>query len=120
VLVKKNASAAAEGLRSLQAALDDLTPLYRAALLKPLDTPFRAARNLDALSARADMYAMGFKRFENGGAPKMLEFHMLVSGLASAFEEAAIRSQRKMVVCRRSCRHAIAASITACGASPCM
>jgi hypothetical protein len=85
--VKKYASAAAEGLRRLQAALDDLTPLYRAVIFKRLDTPLRTALNLDALSARADVYATGFKSFEKGGAPKMLEFQMLVRGLASAFEE---------------------------------
>jgi hypothetical protein len=85
--VEKKASAAAKVLRSLQAALDDLTPLYRDAIFKRLDVPSRTALDLDALSARADMYAKGFKLFDKGGVPKMLEFQMLVRGLACAFED---------------------------------
>jgi hypothetical protein len=66
--VEKNAHAAANGMRRLQAALDGPIPLYRDAIFKRLEPPFRTALNLDALSDRANMYAIGFKRFEKGGA----------------------------------------------------
>jgi hypothetical protein len=90
--VEKAASNGAKALRTLQSALDELTPFYRDTLyswprFKKFETPGRAALDLDALSNYANMYAKGFRLFERGGAPKMLEFQMLVRGLAGAFEQ---------------------------------
>jgi hypothetical protein len=90
--VEKKASRVAKELRSLQTALDVLTPLYRDAIYKRLEIPNSRSLNFtalhfDTLSALADMYAKVFKRAEKGGAPKMLEFQMLVEGLDRAFQD---------------------------------
>ena len=96
--VEKAASNAAKALRTLQSALDELTPLYRDALYSwprftKFEIPRRTALDLDALSNYANMYAKGFS-VDKGGAPKMLEFEVLVEGLADAFEELTGRSAK--------------------------
>jgi hypothetical protein len=97
--VEKAASNAAKALRTLQSAIDELTPLYRDALyswprFEKFEIPRRADLDLDALSNYTNMYAKGFRLFDKGGAPKMLEFEVLVVGLADAFEKLTGRSAK--------------------------
>jgi len=92
--VEAAASTVAKHLRLLQAALDDLTPLYRNAIYERLEIPRILALRFEALSARSDMYAEGLKLFEKGGAPKMLEFEVFVRDLARGFEVATGREAK--------------------------
>ena len=93
VRVEKQASMVAKGLRSLQAALNDLIPFYRDVVSKGLGIPsLSTARDIERLSAGADMYANAF--VDLGGAPKMLEFNMLVRLLAQAFERTTGRAAK--------------------------
>jgi hypothetical protein len=97
--VEKAASSAAKALHTVQSALDELTPLYRNALHSwPRFEKFKILRwatlDLDALSSHANMYAKGFGRIDKGGAPKMLEFEVLVRSLADAFEKLTGRSAK--------------------------
>jgi hypothetical protein len=91
--VEKAAAAAEKGLRGLQAALDQLTPMHRDAILKDLETPRRTAFKLEGLSVLAGMYAGAFAD-KGGPLAKMAEFAMLVRGLARAFESATGRAAK--------------------------
>jgi len=112
--VEKAASNGAEAMRCLQSALDglksaldnltplyrdaalgNLTPLHRDAVLKALKRPVSPtatrvllASSLESLSAKANMYSEAFKRLDAGGVGGMLEFRILVEGLARAFQVA--------------------------------
>jgi hypothetical protein len=97
--VEKAASKAAKTLRALKSALDKLTPLYRNALhsrprFEKVAISSWLAFDLDALSNYANMYAKQFGLFDKGGAPKMLEFEVLVRALADAFEKLTGRSAK--------------------------
>jgi hypothetical protein len=91
--VEKTASAAAKNLRQLQTALDDLTPFYRDAIFKNLQMPIGMALDLETLGNRAYNYSKAFND-EGGVMPKMLDFMMLVRGLAHAFEDATGRAAK--------------------------
>jgi hypothetical protein len=91
--VQEAASKSAKALSDLNSALQKLTPLYRDALhgyprLGVLKIVPTLPSDLDALSNYAEMYADKFKSLDKGGAAKMLEFEMLVRGLARSFENA--------------------------------
>jgi hypothetical protein len=91
--VKEQASMVASSLRSLQAALDNLTPFYRDVVSKGLGTPsLSTARDIERLSARAHKYANVF--VDPGGVLKMLEFNVLVRLLAQAFERTSGRAAK--------------------------
>jgi hypothetical protein len=94
--VEKTASKAAKSLRSLLTALDDLTPFYRDVVLERLAIPsLKRAREIETLSARAEIYAKAF--VHQGGAPRALEFNMLMRTLALAFERATGRAAKVTV-----------------------
>jgi hypothetical protein len=90
--VEKEAAAAAKILRRLQAALDDLTPPYRDAIFKHLETPIRIPLNLDTLSNAAYNNARALAG--KGGAPKMLAFDTLIEWLSVAYQNATGRAAK--------------------------
>jgi hypothetical protein len=86
---------AAEAVREVHSALDQVDQIYRKAILeqKPqLAFPLRTALTLQSLSDLAHQYVVGSTR--PGGAPKMIAFEILVKRLAAAFRKAVGRDAK--------------------------
>jgi hypothetical protein len=86
---------AAEAVREVQSALDQVDQIYRRAILeqKPqLAFPPKTAITLQSLSDLAHLYVVGSTR--SGGAPKMIAFQMLVKRLGAVFQKAVGRAAK--------------------------
>jgi hypothetical protein len=89
------AKKAAEAVREVQSALDQVDLIYRNSILqqKPqLAFPLKTAITLQSLSDLAHLYVRGFTRA--GGAPKMIAFEILVKRLAAIFRRAIGRAAK--------------------------
>ena len=86
---------AAEAVREVQSALDQVDQIYRKAILeqKPqLAFPLKTAITLQSLSDLAHLYVVGATR--SGGAPKMIVFEILVRRLSAVFKGATGRAAK--------------------------
>ena len=86
---------AAEAVREVQSALDQVDQIYRKAILeqKPqLAFPLKTAITLQSLSDLAHLYVVGATR--SGGAPKMIVFEILVRRLSAVFKSATSRAAK--------------------------
>lgn len=86
---------AAEAVREVQSALDQVDQIYRKAILeqKPqLAFPLKTAITLQSLSDLAHLYVVGATR--SGGAPKMIVFEILVRRLSAVFKSATGRAAK--------------------------
>jgi hypothetical protein len=94
--VAHEAEAAANRLRSLQAALDDLPlalfshdPSFRVPSLKSLEADLAGRPpNIEGLVAVARRHADAFKQVDKGGRSKMTAFEALAEGLIHAYRNA--------------------------------
>jgi hypothetical protein len=101
IRVSEAAASVNRALQSLCCALDSLTPQPKKWLDKrgaPLNAELAMLSaqgvRFDELSAVADRLAKRVKYIDRGGAPKMLAFNALVTGLASAFKTATGREAK--------------------------
>jgi hypothetical protein len=99
--IDKWAAAAANNLRQLQAALDDLPPWWRDPIFTHLEIPIRIASNLDNLSNVAS--TMARRIVDEGGATKMLAFSFLIRDLAGAYQNATGRPAKVTWNAHRNC-----------------
>jgi hypothetical protein len=103
--VSREAIATEKHLEYLRSALTDLLPPYRELLNSQLESVAKIAVSLVAkqvpwfhalspVAQAANDMARRLRGMEKGGAPKMLEFRILVLGLIPAFERATGRAAR--------------------------